>query len=326
MRSVLALKATTNQIQISATTLHFASSTSRTPPPQNILKAFHCEYAEFSYYILPGVMKQFHAQFGWLAGNRLDGLNLFWMTFERFGWCFALLCFNSPRTSVNKMIITKKNRRIIYENLFKGITSRELGIYFSFNSIVILEGVLVAKKDFNAPKHEELDVPNLQVIKALQSLTSSGYVKTQFSWQWYYYVLTPEGVEYLREWYVSAFLLVHKFFIILLGSIFHPKLYPPHTKKLFVLSVLLLFVLEVGMVHIAHLVEEIVTDIAVRKMKAHQENIDHNSLVWVGVLLGSSCWDFFNLVSLGARIFFFYLTFLSRPPSFCRHTLHAVAS
>ncbi|KAF6755347.1 Plectin/S10 domain-containing protein [Ephemerocybe angulata] len=79
------------------------------------------------------------------------------------------------------MIISKPHRRIIYENLFK-------------------EGVLVAKKDFNAPKHEELDVPNLEVIKAMQSLTSKGLVKTQFSWQWYYYVLTPEGVEYLREW------------------------------------------------------------------------------------------------------------------------------
>jgi len=79
------------------------------------------------------------------------------------------------------MIITKQNRRVIYENLFK-------------------EGVLVAKKDYNAPKHEELNVPNLQVIKAMQSLTSKGFVKTQFSWQWYYYVLTAEGVEYLREW------------------------------------------------------------------------------------------------------------------------------
>lgn len=79
------------------------------------------------------------------------------------------------------MIISKQNRRTIYENLFK-------------------EGVLVAKKDFNAPKHEDLDVPNLEVIKAMQSLTSKGLVKTQFSWQWYYYVLTPEGVEYLREW------------------------------------------------------------------------------------------------------------------------------
>lgn len=68
----------------------------------------------------------------------------------------------------------------------------------------LLEGVLVAKKDFNAPKHEELDVPNLEVIKAMQSLTSKGLVKTQFSWQWYYYVLTPEGVEYLREWRVKT--------------------------------------------------------------------------------------------------------------------------
>ena len=100
------------------------------------------------------------------------------------------------------MIITKQNRRIIYENLFKGMSHLvNLVFLFPFCLIVILEGVLVAKKDFNAPKHEELDVPNLQVIKALQSLTSSGYVKTQFSWQWYYYVLTPEGVDYLREWY-----------------------------------------------------------------------------------------------------------------------------
>ena len=59
---------------------------------------------------------------------------------------------------------------------------------------------MVAKKDYNAPKHEDLDVPNLEVIKAMQSLTSKGYVKTQFSWQWYYYVCTPEGVEYLREY------------------------------------------------------------------------------------------------------------------------------
>ena len=64
------------------------------------------------------------------------------------------------------------------------------------------EGVLVAKKDYNAPKHEDLDVPNLEVIKAMQSLTSKGLVKTRFSWQWYYYILTPEGVEYLRQWYV----------------------------------------------------------------------------------------------------------------------------
>jgi small subunit ribosomal protein S10e len=39
-----------------------------------------------------------------------------------------------------------------------------------------------------------------QVIKAMQSLTSKEYVKTQFSWQYYYYTLTPAGLDYLREW------------------------------------------------------------------------------------------------------------------------------
>jgi predicted transcriptional regulator len=78
----------------------------------------------------------------------------------------------------------------------------------------IVEGVLVAKKDYNAPKHEELDVPNLQVIKAMQSLTSKGLVKTQFSWQWYYYVLTPEGVEFLREWYAMISLSLFLHFLI----------------------------------------------------------------------------------------------------------------
>ncbi|SSD60584.1 probable 40S ribosomal protein S10-B [Saccharomycodes ludwigii] len=63
-----------------------------------------------------------------------------------------------------------------------------------------IEGVLVAKKDYNQAKHEEVDTKNLYVIKAMQSLTSKGYVKTQFSWQYYYYTLTEEGVEYLRDY------------------------------------------------------------------------------------------------------------------------------
>ena len=79
------------------------------------------------------------------------------------------------------MLIPKKNRKTIYEALFN-------------------EGCLVAKKDFNAPKHSELDLPNLQVIKACQSLTSRGYVRTSFSWQYYYYYLTDEGIMYLREY------------------------------------------------------------------------------------------------------------------------------
>jgi len=79
------------------------------------------------------------------------------------------------------MIIPKKNRQEIYQYLFK-------------------EGVMVAKKDFNLPKHQVLDVPNLQVIKALQSLKSRGYVEERFNWQWYYYYLTTSGIEYLREY------------------------------------------------------------------------------------------------------------------------------
>ncbi|TXT13720.1 hypothetical protein VHUM_01087 [Vanrija humicola] len=80
------------------------------------------------------------------------------------------------------MLISKQNRRLIYEQLFK-------------------EGVLVAPKEFNRPSHPDLTtVPNLEVIKAMQSLTSKGYVKTQFSWQWYYYTLTDEGLAYLREY------------------------------------------------------------------------------------------------------------------------------
>lgn len=46
----------------------------------------------------------------------------------------------------------KKNRRAIYEYLFK-------------------EGVLVAEKDFHKPVHPDLEgIPNLQVIKAMQVL------------------------------------------------------------------------------------------------------------------------------------------------------------
>ena len=48
------------------------------------------------------------------------------------------------------MLIPKKNRKAVFEHLFK-------------------EGVVVAKKDFNAPTHPNVkSVPNLQVIKAMQ--------------------------------------------------------------------------------------------------------------------------------------------------------------
>ncbi|RHY27689.1 hypothetical protein DYB32_006614 [Aphanomyces invadans] len=67
-------------------------------------------------------------------------------------------------------------------------------------SYLFKEGVMVGKKDFFAPKHGDVDVPNLQVIKLMQSLHSRGYVKETFNWQWYYWYLTAEGIEYLRAY------------------------------------------------------------------------------------------------------------------------------
>jgi len=40
---------------------------------------------------------------------------------------------------------------------------------------------------------------NPQVIKLMQSFTSKELVKEQFSWRYYYWYLTNEGIEYLRD-------------------------------------------------------------------------------------------------------------------------------
>ncbi|CAM9346784.1 unnamed protein product [Rangifer tarandus platyrhynchus] len=82
------------------------------------------------------------------------------------------------------MLMPKKNRIAIYELLFK-------------------EGVMVAKKDVHMPKHPELadkNVPNLHVIKTMQSLKSRGYVKEQFAWRHFYWYLTNEGIQDLRDY------------------------------------------------------------------------------------------------------------------------------
>merc|ERR1719270_11853 len=88
--------------------------------------------------------------------------------------------FGSSKIKI--MLMPKKNLVAIYEHLFR-------------------EGVMVAKKDTHAPKHPELEsVPNLQVIKALTSLKSRGYVKEQFAWRHFYWSLTNEGIQYLRDY------------------------------------------------------------------------------------------------------------------------------
>jgi len=62
------------------------------------------------------------------------------------------------------------------------------------------EGVVVAEKDFGLDKHPAIAVPNIHVIKALQSLKSRNLVKEQFAWRHYYWYLNNEGTNFLREY------------------------------------------------------------------------------------------------------------------------------
>mmetsp|Transcript_21247 Transcript_21247/g.48553 ORF Transcript_21247/g.48553 Transcript_21247/m.48553 type:complete len:137 (-) Transcript_21247:113-523(-) len=79
------------------------------------------------------------------------------------------------------VLISKKNRKAIYEHVFK-------------------EGVIVVKHEPRACRHNELeDIPNLHVMMVMRSLASRAYVTEKFNWQWHYYFLTNEGIEYLRE-------------------------------------------------------------------------------------------------------------------------------
>jgi len=57
------------------------------------------------------------------------------------------------------MLIPKADRKLIHEYLFK-------------------EGVLVAKKDFNQPKHGEIDTKNLYV----RALYTNGYAHAGHSY------------------------------------------------------------------------------------------------------------------------------------------------
>ncbi len=79
------------------------------------------------------------------------------------------------------MLIPKKTKIEVYAYLFK-------------------EGCLVAQKDYYKPKHEEIDCPNIHVCQLLRSLVSRKLVTETFNWQWYYWYLNDEGVEYLRNY------------------------------------------------------------------------------------------------------------------------------
>ncbi|XP_062393935.1 uncharacterized protein LOC134082302 [Sardina pilchardus] len=81
------------------------------------------------------------------------------------------------------MVMPLAELRAIYERLFR-------------------DGVMVAKKD-KRPQTKHPDVPgvkNLQVIRAMGSLKSRGYVRETFAWRHFYWYLTNEGIVYLRDY------------------------------------------------------------------------------------------------------------------------------
>lgn len=69
---------------------------------------------------------------------------------------------------------------------------------FWFCLLQITEGVPYAKKDYILEKHLDIDVPNLQVIKLMQSFKSKEYVRETFAWMHYNWYLTNNGIEFLN--------------------------------------------------------------------------------------------------------------------------------
>ena len=59
---------------------------------------------------------------------------------------------------------------------------------------------MVAKKDPTMQDHPNLPaVPNLHVMLLLRSLKSRGFVRETYAWRHYYWFLTQEGIDYIRE-------------------------------------------------------------------------------------------------------------------------------
>ncbi|EGC32898.1 hypothetical protein DICPUDRAFT_92515 [Dictyostelium purpureum] len=76
-------------------------------------------------------------------------------------------------------------------------TQNKLTIY----RYLFQEGVLVAPKDFKLAKHPQIEsVSNLDVLSTLRSFKSKKFVTESFNWQYYYWVLTDEGIKYLSQY------------------------------------------------------------------------------------------------------------------------------
>eukprot|EP00061_Rhincodon_typus_P008213 g30626.t1 len=68
--------------------------------------------------------------------------------------------------------------------------------------LLFRDGVIVAKDDRRPQsQHPEVQgVTNLQVIQALRSLRSRGYVRESYVWRHHYWYLTDEGIHFLRQY------------------------------------------------------------------------------------------------------------------------------
>ncbi|KPP78026.1 hypothetical protein Z043_102513, partial [Scleropages formosus] len=80
-----------------------------------------------------------------------------------------------------------------------GVAETELRMIYE---LLFRDGVLVAKKDKRPQsKHPEIKgVTNLQVMRAMGSLKSRGYVRETFAWRHFYWYLTNAGIVYLRDY------------------------------------------------------------------------------------------------------------------------------
>ncbi|WOL11862.1 nicotinate phosphoribosyltransferase 2 [Canna indica] len=114
-----------------------------------------------------------------VSGELYDFIHFLWLNEAPISSLFPNLSLSYSNRLFQ--IIPKKNRHEICKYLFQ-------------------EGVLYAKKDYNLAKHPEIDVPNLQVIKLMQSFKSREYVRETFAWQYYYWYLTNDGIEFLRTY------------------------------------------------------------------------------------------------------------------------------
>jgi small subunit ribosomal protein S10e len=73
------------------------------------------------------------------------------------------------------MYIPKKIKKTILSQLFR-------------------DGILVIKLDKKNHRYE-----NLVSIKVMKSLVSKGLVSERYSWNFYYFILKDNGVDYLRK-------------------------------------------------------------------------------------------------------------------------------